>query len=233
MQPLPGFDPLDPVSVRTERNPLEGSMPRDVASLRLGIPRAPFFVDLDPDIDAATQRAIALLADMTRGVVDVKLAAVDSFPALSAEIYHYHARLVADPAKRALYQPLTLERLMRDSKVTAVDYIESRRSMAIARNTIAATFKDVDVLVTPTVMRPPLSIEAALKSSDDLYMIRNTLPFNVLGIPTMSVPCGFTKAGLPIGLQISGPRFEEGRVFALAHAYEQATDWHRREPALG
>ena len=233
MQPLPGFDPLDPVSVRTERNPLEGSMPRDVASLRIGIPRAPFFVDLDPDIDAATRRAIALLADMTRGVVDVKLAAVDSFPVLSAEIYHYHARLVADPAKRALYQPLTLERLMRDSKVTAVDYIESRRNMAIARNTIAATFKEVDVLVTPTVMHAPLSIEAALASTEDLYTIRNTLPFNVLGIPTMSVPCGFTKAGLPIGLQISAPRFEEGRVFALAHAYEQATDWHRREPALG
>jgi aspartyl-tRNA(Asn)/glutamyl-tRNA(Gln) amidotransferase subunit A len=63
-------------------------------------------------------------------------------------------------------------------------------------------------------------------------MIRNTLPFNVLGIPTISVPCGFTRAGLPIGLQISAPRFEEGKVFALAHAYEQATEWHRREPAL-
>jgi aspartyl-tRNA(Asn)/glutamyl-tRNA(Gln) amidotransferase subunit A len=234
MQPLVGFDPLDPVSVRAERNPLQGAIPRDVASLRIGIPRTPFFVDLDADTEQAVQGAITLLKGMTRGVADVELPDVNSFPVLSAEIYQYHARLLADPAKRALYQPLTLERLMRDSKVTAVDYIESRRNLMIARNTIATTFQDVEVLVTPTVMRPPLSIEAALKHDiDDFFMIRNTLPFDVFGIPTISVPCGFTRAGLPIGLQISAPRFEEGRVFALAQAYEQATDWHRRAPALG
>ena len=63
-------------------------------------------------------------------------------------------------------------------------------------------------------------------------LIRNTLPFNVLGIPAISVPCGVTRAGLPVGLQITGPRLGEARVLALAHAYEQATDWHRREPPL-
>ena len=63
-------------------------------------------------------------------------------------------------------------------------------------------------------------------------MIRNTLPYDVLGLPTISVPCGFTRAGLPIGVQITGPRLGEARVYALAHAYEQATDWHKREPAL-
>jgi aspartyl-tRNA(Asn)/glutamyl-tRNA(Gln) amidotransferase subunit A len=67
----------------------------------------------------------------------------------------------------------------------------------------------------------------------EIRLIRNTVPFNALGTPAISVPCGFTRAGLPIGLQISGPRLGEGRVFALAHAYEQATEWHRREPALG
>jgi aspartyl-tRNA(Asn)/glutamyl-tRNA(Gln) amidotransferase subunit A len=141
--------------------------------------------------------------------------------------------MFADPATRALYKPLTRARLESDARISTVDYIEARRRMAIARNTIDATFTDVDVLVTPTVMRPPLTVAAALTSSDDFWMIRNTLPFNVLGIPTISVPCGFTRSGLPIGLQISAPRFEEGRVFALAHAYEQATEWHRREPALG
>jgi aspartyl-tRNA(Asn)/glutamyl-tRNA(Gln) amidotransferase subunit A len=63
-------------------------------------------------------------------------------------------------------------------------------------------------------------------------MIRNTLPFNVFGLPTISVPCGFTRAGLPIGLQISAPRLGEARVLALAHAYQQATDWQQREPSL-
>jgi aspartyl-tRNA(Asn)/glutamyl-tRNA(Gln) amidotransferase subunit A len=232
MQPMVGFDALDPVSVRSDRNPLQDP-PGDVKSLRIGMPREPFFVDLDPEFEQAMQSAIAVLKGMTRGVAEVELAPVDSFPVLSAEIYQYHARMFADPATRALYKPLTRERLARDAQVPTVDYIEARRRMAIARNTIDATFRDVDVLVTPTVMRPPLTVEAALKSSDDFWMIRNTLPFNVLGIPTISVPCGFTRAGLPIGLQISAARFEEGRLLALAHAYEQATAWHQREPALG
>jgi aspartyl-tRNA(Asn)/glutamyl-tRNA(Gln) amidotransferase subunit A len=232
MQPMQAFDPLDPVSVRTDFKPMQGPMPRDVKSLRLGIPREPFFVDLDPEFAQAMQDAIAVLKGMTRAIVDVELTPVDSFAALGAEIYQYHARMMADPATRALYKPLTRERLLEDAKISAVDYIEARRRMAIARNTIDASFKDFDVLVTPTVMRPPLTIDAALASTDDLWMIRNTLPFNVLGIPTISVPCGFTRAGLPIGLQISAPRFQEGRVCALAHAYEQATDWHRRAPSL-
>ena len=82
-------------------------------------------------------------------------------------------------------------------------------------------------------MAPPPAIAAALANPPrELGMIRNTLPFNVYGIPAISVPCGFTRSGLPIGLQISGPRLGEARVLALAHAYEQATDWHTREPPI-
>jgi aspartyl-tRNA(Asn)/glutamyl-tRNA(Gln) amidotransferase subunit A len=105
--------------------------------------------------------------------------------------------------------------------------------MQIARNTIGDLFSDVDVLVTPCAMRLPATIEAALRDLGSAPYIRNTYPFNIYGIPTISVPCGFTRAGLPIGLQISGPRLGEARVLALAHAYEQATEWHRREPPLG
>ncbi len=78
--------------------------------------------------------------------------------------------------------------------------------MIVARNTIGALFGGVDVLVTPTSMRPPPTIDASLASPpDESGMIRNTLPFDVYGLPTISVPCGFTRTGLPIGLQISGP----------------------------
>ncbi len=118
---------------------------------------------------------------------------------------------------------------------TLTAYIEARRRMTIARNTIGTVFANVDVLVTPTVMRITQTIDAAISgpvTGVDSSLIRNTLPFNVLGIPTISVPCGFTSRGLPIGLQISGPRLGEAAVLALAHAYEQATDWHRREPPL-
>jgi aspartyl-tRNA(Asn)/glutamyl-tRNA(Gln) amidotransferase subunit A len=82
-------------------------------------------------------------------------------------------------------------------------------------------------MVTPETIAAVLANPAREPS-----LIRNTLPFNVFGIPAISVPCGFNRVGLPIGLQIIGPRLGEARVLALAHAYEQATDWHRREPPL-
>jgi aspartyl-tRNA(Asn)/glutamyl-tRNA(Gln) amidotransferase subunit A len=105
--------------------------------------------------------------------------------------------------------------------------------MIVARNTIGALFDDVDVLVTPTFIAPPARVDAALAGAPpEASMIRNTLPFNVLGLPTISVPCGFTSVGLPVGLQISGPLLGEARVLALAHAYEQATEWHLREPPI-
>jgi aspartyl-tRNA(Asn)/glutamyl-tRNA(Gln) amidotransferase subunit A len=82
-------------------------------------------------------------------------------------------------------------------------------------------------------MALPATIEAVLENpAAEGSLIRNTLPFNVLGIPAISVPCGFTRAGLPIGMQIIGPRLGEARVLALAHAYEQATEWQRREPPI-
>jgi aspartyl-tRNA(Asn)/glutamyl-tRNA(Gln) amidotransferase subunit A len=89
-------------------------------------------------------------------------------------------------------------------------------------------------LITPTTRLMPYSIEEARKR--DMGQIAaeptlsNTRPFNVFGLPTISVPCGFAKDGVPIGLQISGPAWSEARVLALAHAYEQATEWHKQHP---
>jgi aspartyl-tRNA(Asn)/glutamyl-tRNA(Gln) amidotransferase subunit A len=99
-------------------------------------------------------------------------------------------------------------------------------------------FSDVDLLVTPTTAIPPISIEAGYTDPppppDGVPVeIRNTHMFDVLGLPTISVPCGFARDGMPIGLQIAGPRFSESRVLALAHAYQKITDWHTRAPPVG
>jgi aspartyl-tRNA(Asn)/glutamyl-tRNA(Gln) amidotransferase subunit A len=233
MTALAGFDPLDPVSIAAERQDYHAAIGRAVRRLRIGIPREPFFVDLDPEIDAAVRAAIEVLVGLTAATRDVSIEAPDTYALLDAETYAYHAPLLADPAKRALYQPVTLQRVMGGSSVPAGVYIEQRRRMQIARNTVDELFRDVDVLVAPTNMVLPQTIEAVLADpAREGSLIRNTLPFNVLGIPAISVPCGFSRGGLPIGLQIIGPRFGENAVLSLAHAYEQATDWHRREPPL-
>ena len=231
MTAIAGYDPLDPVSIRADIPRMTESIGTDVKALRIGVPRAPFYESLDPEIDAAIRTALEVLRGLTRSIADVSLPIVDSYTALAAETYQYHAALIADPAKRALYGPVTLERIMGGANITATQYIESRRRMVLARNGVGRHFEQVDVLVTPTSMAPPVAIAPALaKPPDELGMIRNTLPFNVYGNPTISVPCGFTRAGLPIGLQISGPPLGETRVLALAHAYERATRWHDALP---
>ena len=95
-------------------------------------------------------------------------------------------------------------------------------------------FEDVDILVTPTLVRLPVSVEAALASPLEAttILLRNTGPFNAYGIPAVSVPCGLSRGGLPIGLQLCGRALGEVDVLALAHAYEQATEWHARTPPL-
>ena len=89
------------------------------------------------------------------------------------------------------------------------------------------------ILVTPTIAAPPSTIDPIEQSAGlDPSRTRNTWPFDVFGLPAISIPCGFTSSGLPIGLQIVGAPFAEATVLALARAYEQATNWHTRRPAL-
>ena len=119
MTALAGFDPLDPVSIGAEREDYHAAIGRDVRALRIGIPRSPFFEDLDPEIDAAVRAAIDVLVGLTGPTRDVSVAAPDTYALLDAETYAYHAPLLADPAKRALYQPLTLPRVLGGASVTA------------------------------------------------------------------------------------------------------------------
>jgi Asp-tRNA(Asn)/Glu-tRNA(Gln) amidotransferase A subunit family amidase len=115
--------------------------------------------------------------------------------------------------------------------------LRARRELEAARHSIRKVFDEVDILLTPTVPIPPPQI-ADLKTHPEnlrpaeLLMLRNTRPFNVWGIPTISIPCGFTSDNLPIGLQLAGPPWREGLVLQIAHAYEQATDWIARTPAV-
>jgi len=98
-------------------------------------------------------------------------------------------------------------------------------------------FEEVDVLLTPTVPIPPPAIADLQSHPEDLrpqelLMLRNTRPFNVWGIPTISIPCGFTKDGLPIGLQLAAAPWRGVALLQAAQAYEQATDWHNKRPVL-
>lgn len=233
LQAIAGFDPLDPVSVRADLPAYGAALPRPVGKLRIGVPREGYFEKLHPDVEAASRRALETLAGFAVEVRDVTLPPPGDFPTLLAEAHAWHERYLADPATRKLYNPVTLERLLAAGQFSAAQYIEARRQLALARNAIAAVFTDVDVLVTPTAPGLPERIDEAENpavAAGAESSVRNTAPFNLYGIPTISVPIGFSGTGLPIGLQISGPTLGELPMLALAHAYQQATDWHRRRP---
>jgi aspartyl-tRNA(Asn)/glutamyl-tRNA(Gln) amidotransferase subunit A len=225
-----GYDPLDPASVLTHIPDYVGALERPVTNLRLGVPRFPFYDDVDPEIAVAVDRALELLSNVTAGSRDVELPAVPQIPLISFEAYHYHLELLA--TSRDLYQPTTLERIEGGSHVSAAEYAEGRTQLALTREAISTVFEDVDLLVTPTMARLPITIDEARGGPSDGLRIRNTISFNAYGIPTISVPCGFTANGLPIGLQISGRPLGELDVLALAYTFEQATEWHRRVPPI-
>ncbi len=205
--------------------------------LRLGIPRALFYDGLDPEIEAATRAALSVLARLGGRERDVTLAAGNEAlgVVLRAEAYSTHRAMVA--SRPELYQPETLRRLRGGAEVTEAAYLAAKAELESLRQGVRTLFETVDLLVTPTMPVPPPAIDELLADMETLrakevLLLRNTRPFNAFGLPTISVPCGFTRDGLPIGLQITGAAGDESRVLALAHAYEQATDWHTRRPAL-
>lgn len=144
--------------------------------------------------------------------------------------YGFHEEYLTDSSDQ--YGKMTLDRISRGADISAIEYAETLLELKRSRAAIGQVFESVDLLITPTLTRLPATIDEAMISSVDDILIRNPSPFNIYGIPTISLPCGFSQQGLPIGLQISGPVLGEVDVLSLAHAYEQATDWHKRAPPL-
>jgi aspartyl-tRNA(Asn)/glutamyl-tRNA(Gln) amidotransferase subunit A len=237
LRTIAGDDPLDVASRPMKIRDYVASLRSKVAPLRVGVAREFFFDDLDPEIEAATSDALRVLQKLTDDLHEVTLPASGAeelrAAVRAAEAYTYHADFIQRSPEA--YQPETLQRLRSGMKVTARAYIEGRRDVDFARRTAARVFDKVDVIVTPTTaVRPALLTDAAkdvtTSMAISLRTIHNTSPFNVYGWPTISVPCGFTRSGLPIGLQISGAPADEDVVLRVAHAYEQLTDWHTRRP---
>src|SRR5712671_5325321 len=234
LQVLAGYDPEDANSA-DEPVPDYTAALRQNGSLRIGVPRAYFYEGLHPDIESAMNAALTVIGKIASSVRDIEMPASNDTTILRAEAYAYHAENVKKSPE--LYQPETLKRIRAGEDVTTATYIQARRQVDQYRHTIRKVFETVDLLITPTTPVPPFTISELLADMDNLrtkeiLSLRNTRPFNILGLPSISVPCGFTRAGLPIGIQISGAPWAETNVLRLAHAYEQQTDWHRKRPGV-
>jgi len=230
---LAGYDKMDITSVEHPKEDYLVSMMQPVASFRIGIARAPFFDMVDQDIGKAIDDAIAVLGKMTKGTRDVSLPPTSGM-SLLGETYAYHEEYFTQSPMR--YMLPTRRALQNGANAKAGAYVRSRWKLELLRRTIDDSFTDFDLVVVPTRRHTPRTVEAAIKREEDEKPknpeMENTQAFDYYGIPAMTVPCGFTVGGLPIGLTIAGPRFSEGKVLALARAYQEATDWHKRQPPI-
>ncbi len=228
---IAGYDAVDITSVDVPVENYVSALGEGAKGLRAGVPRGYFFDDLDSEVASAMEHALRGIESLGAELRELRLDVPTDRTLQAAESYAYHAENVARCPE--LYQAETLRRIRSGEKISAVEYIQRRRELEEARRSIRAVFADVDVLVTPTM---PMSAPAIsdLKANPDalrpaeLKLLRNTRPFNVWGLPAISVPCGFTQNGMPIGLQIAGPHWREDLILRLAYAYEQATAWAKR-----
>jgi Asp-tRNA(Asn)/Glu-tRNA(Gln) amidotransferase A subunit family amidase len=199
----------------------------------VGVARAHFFEGLDAEVAAALDGALALLERLGVELRDVTVPADTDTTVFRGEAWEEHgARATATPE---LFQPETLRRIRAGAEVAAGTLASSRRALAAARAGAAALFEHVDLLVTPTTVVPAFEVGDPPEVTPDLrgrelVSLRNTRPFNALGLPSMSVPCGATADGLPIGMQITGAPQDEAGVLGLAHAYERAAGARRALP---
>ena len=193
--------------------------------LRIGVARHHFFDDLHPDVAAAVERALGVLAGLGATLRDVTVANDDDRTVFRAESYAYHRPWLASCPER--YQPETLRRIRTGEVITAADYLAKLHELQRMRRGAPALFRDVDLIVSPTTAVPAPSF-AELEANPDelrpreLVLMRTTRMFDVLGTPGISVPCGTTTDGLPIGLQIIGAPGADAAVLQLAAAYEAA-----------
>jgi aspartyl-tRNA(Asn)/glutamyl-tRNA(Gln) amidotransferase subunit A len=236
LQAIAAYDPRDTNSVDTPPPDYTKALGQKVSAFRLGIPRAVFYEGVDPEIEHAINDALQVLGRLTASTRDVELPSYRTLPVVGAEAYAFHTPYFTKSPE--LYKPATRQRIEGGSKISASAYIEGKRELDRLRRAVADVFATVDLLVTPTTPILPQTVDEAVNNptvpppGGVAPSLRNTQPFDIYGLPTISIPCGFSRAGLPIGLQISGRNLGEPHVLALAHAFERATEWHRRSPGV-
>ena len=234
LRAIAGYDPSEDTSYDMPVPNYAASLERPrPARMRIGLARTFFFEDLDPQVRQSVDRAVSVFAKLGAEIREVKLPMSSGRTVIQAEAYAYHAAGIASTPE--LYLPETLAKLRMGANIDLETYSKAKLSLEHIRRMAPVVFRDVDVVLTPTTPLPAPKASELPSTFDevmalDAVLFRNTRPFNLLAFPTISIPCGFTEAGLPVGLQLSAAPWQESHLLTIAHAYEQATEWHKRRP---
>jgi len=245
---IASYDPRDPNSVsgppaKATATLIEGTEGRDPLSLQginLGVPSETFVAPLDPEVRAAWHAALLVLQEEGAELVDLELQppSIDTYRTIQmpeASLAHMERGWLSE--RLDAYTEKTRSRLLQGQAIPAVDYLRAQQQRRAFSSYLRSSMQVVHALVLPTIPMPAILIEQAdtdilidgVTENATVALLRLTMPYNLAGLPAISLPCGFSAGGLPIGLQVVGKPFEEAMILRIAHAYQQLTDWHRRE----
>jgi aspartyl-tRNA(Asn)/glutamyl-tRNA(Gln) amidotransferase subunit A len=258
LKAVAGHDPLDSTSADVPVPDYEAGLTGDIQGLRVGIPSEYFIPGMDPEVERAVQDAIRVLEKLGATRESISLphtgyAVAAYYLIATAEAssnlarydgvkYGYrtaksdHLIDMYMKTRREGFGPEVKRRIMLGTYALSAGYydayyLKALKVRTLIRQDFIEAYKRCDVLVTPTSPTPAFKLGE--KTDDPLQMYLSdifTISANLAGVPGINVPCGFTRSGLPIGLQIIGKPFDEATILKVAHAYQQATGWHKERP---
>ncbi len=241
MNAISGYDSRDPSSANVAQQDFTVGLSDGIAGLRIGIPEDFFYDVIDPEVSSAICQAAGVLSELGAVVESCSIPALNHCLGISSAILVTEAAETLFPHIRDCPGDIGADvraRLYLGAMTTAVDYIKAQRARAAYNDQLAEAMETFDLLLAPTAaIGAPLIdqefVEVGGRQENALsLMSRLTRAFNLTGQPTVSVPCGFTTEGMPIGMQLAGRMWEDAVVLRAAHAYESATEWHTRRPPI-
>ena len=233
---MAGYDDDDLYSVRREQPDFLGSLDNGIKGIRIGLPQKFFLEDLEEGVGSAVEASAQRLAALGADIVEIELEGAEYaqqsvMPMVWADAYEYHRERVESASEK--FGRDVLDRILLGRDITGRDYAAALRARERWNRTVDRTLEQVDVILTPTTpITAPLVEESSDMLSTTHHLTRFTYLFSWAGLPGLSVPCGFTSAGMPIGMLLNGRPWEETLLFQIGHSYQNDTDWHSRRPPL-
>lgn len=230
-----GFDPKDPTSVNRRSDDVLNGLTDGIAGMRIGVPRTFFFENVHPDVAVASETALEVLEGLGAELVEVTITDADDAPEqyrtlLHADVAEYHReRLDNQPD---MFGEDVYERIMLGYHTNAMDYVAARTFQHAWIRQFDAVFDTVDLLITPgaPVLTPAAEGADMLATTKDVA--RFTMPLSLALLPSLSVPSGFDRDGMPIGIQLAAKPWDDALLLRAAVAYQSVTGFHKERPAL-
>jgi aspartyl-tRNA(Asn)/glutamyl-tRNA(Gln) amidotransferase subunit A len=241
LQSTAGYDPKDPTSIDVNIPDYTAALRQDVKGIKIGVPRdhiARLGSRMDPDTLAGMERALSDLEGMGASVEEVVIPSLEYAPVVFIAMWYadtYAPRKALIQTQPEIFGEMGRSIIYQGGLIPVSDYILSQQARTRLRREYAEAMRKVDVMVSPTLpftARPAGSLEGEGLVSGIYDLTHFMCPFNLTGTPAISVPCGFSSEGLPLGMQVLGKALDEPTVLRVAHTYEQHSGWHQRRPPI-